>query len=115
MINKVIFFLLSVFVVASCNSSAPENEEVLEVNTEEEVVVSNDFPSRVERAHEKESFLAHDVIQFDFHLIFRGEDRIKGSMTLSTNSYQGILDKGNDEKIIFEGDKVFYSPAIFKS
>ena len=74
-----------------------------------------DFASKIESAHNKENFLSNEIIQFDLLLTFGGKERINGSMSLSTDSYKGILDKGNGEKIMYIGDKVYYSPNITDS
>ena len=70
-----------------------------------------DYPSLIEKAHSKTEFLGNESISFDFLLMFRGSVRIDGSMTLATNSSKGILNKG-DDKIIYDGSQVFYSPSI---
>lgn len=74
-----------------------------------------DYPTQVESAHEKEMFMNNDVIQFDLLLRFGGKERINGTLTLSTNSQYGILDQGENQKIIYDGAQVFYSPEISDS
>ena len=107
--SKIVALFVITTLLVSCSSSV-ESESIENSNEETNEIIKNDFPSRIERAHQKEKFLAHDAIQFDFHLIFGGRERINGSMTLSTNSYEGVLRKQDNEQLNFVGNQVFYSP-----
>ncbi|MEO9533994.1 MAG: hypothetical protein ABJG68_03280 [Crocinitomicaceae bacterium] len=92
-------------ILMSCGSGQPT--ESIEEDSSEKL----DYPSSIEKAHSKAEFLENESISFDFLLMFRGSVRIDGSMTLATNSSKGILFKG-DDKIMYDGGQVFYSPSI---
>ncbi len=88
--------LLSAIVFVGCKS-----------NEEEET-----FTQKTEKAHKKEKFASKEAIQFDFKLEFGGQDRMDAKFTILTNSTQGVIEYKNGAKIIFDNDKVFYSPDI---
>lgn len=70
------------------------------------------FVEKIEQAHQKEKFLSKEAIQFNIKLDFGGKERLNAKMTLLTNSTKGILELKDGAKIIFNQDKVFYSPDV---
>ncbi|WP_033405292.1 MULTISPECIES: hypothetical protein [Rhodonellum] len=70
------------------------------------------FVNRIEEAHQKKSFLSKNAIQFDIKLEFGGKERLDAKITLLTNSSKGLIAFDNGSKIIFDGQKVHYSPDI---
>ena len=76
--------------------------------------VAETFTQKVEKAHQKEVFTSKQAVQFDLKLDFGGQERLNAQLTLLTNSSQGLLAFKNGDTIIFNKDKVFYSPSITK-
>jgi hypothetical protein len=70
------------------------------------------FTQKIEEAHQKEKFSAKQAIQYDFKLEFGGKERMDAQFTILTNSSQGLIEYKNGAKIIFDQDKVSYSPNI---
>ncbi|CAM3091395.1 DUF6503 family protein [Flavobacterium frigoris] len=95
--KKIAFTLTAVILTAvGCKS----NEENLK------------FTDKVENAHHKQEFLAKEAVQFNLKLEFGGEERMDAKFTILTNSTKGVIEYKNGAKIIFDKDKVFYSPTI---
>lgn len=69
---------------------------------------SASFTDRVETAHAKSDFLEKDIIEFDLLLIFNGQERLNGTLTLSTDSRKGLIAEKNGDQLFFDGDQVFY-------
>lgn len=88
--------LLATLVFVSCKS----NEE------------KETFTDKTEKAHQKELFSTKQAIQFDFNLEFGGKERMVSQITLLTNSNEGLIEYKEGAKIVFNKDKVFYSPNI---
>jgi len=70
------------------------------------------FTDKVENAHHKQDFLAKEAVQFNFKLEFGGKERMDAKFTTLTNSTEGVIEFKNGSKIIFNKDKVYYSPTI---
>jgi hypothetical protein len=88
--------LFSILVFTGCKS----NEE------------KESFTEKIEKRHQKEKFLSKQAIQYDFKLEFGGQERMDAQFTILTNSSQGVIEYKNGAKIIFDKDRVFYSPNI---
>jgi hypothetical protein len=88
--------LFSILVFTGCKS----NEE------------KESFTEKIEKGHQKEKFLSKQAIQYDFKLEFGGQERMDAKFTILTNSSQGVIEYKNGAKIIFDKDRVFYSPNI---
>jgi hypothetical protein len=69
----------------------------------------------IEKSHNKQSFLAQDAITYNFHLIYNGQDRMKAKVTLSADSQNGLFELSDGNKMYFNKDKVFVSPALDES
>ena len=70
------------------------------------------FVQKTEKAHEIEAFKKQEAIQFDIKITFGGKERLDGKVTLLTNSSKGLIAFKNGTKIIYNQDKVYYSPEI---
>ena len=106
--NKLLVsFFLFVFFSCSHSIEGPEKNEDLSG--------SKEYVKLIETSHSKDDFLKKDNIQFDIELFFGGKERLRGKMTLATNSSRGIIETKNGEKIIFKNDTTFYSPGMNKT
>lgn len=95
--NKIVTtVLLSILFFVGCKS-----------NKEKET-----FTQKIEKGHQKEKFATKQAIQYDFKLEFGGEEKMDAKFTILTNSTQGLIEYKNGAKIIFNKNKVFYSPNI---
>lgn len=70
------------------------------------------FTKKIEKAHQTKEFLSNEAIQFNLKLEFGGTERINAQIKMLTNSSKGVITYANGAKIIFDRDKVFYSPTI---
>ena len=95
--------LLLFFTITACNS--PEKTEKITQKGE-------NFTDKIENAHQKNTFLAKEVVQFDLNLQFGGKERLNAKLTTLTNSSKGVIEFKNGAKIIFDQDKVYYSDDI---
>ena len=70
------------------------------------------FVEKIQNAHQKEKFNQEEAIQFDLKLSFGGEEKIKGKVTLVTNSSKGKITFSDGNTIIYHSNKVYYSPGL---
>jgi len=70
------------------------------------------FAEKVEQAHKKKDFLAKEAIEFEIEIIFGGNERLNGKMTLLTNSNKSLIELKNGQKIYQVGQKVYCSPEM---
>jgi hypothetical protein len=70
------------------------------------------FTKKIEKAHQKEKFSSKQAIQYDFKLESGGKEKMNAKFTILTNSTEGVIEYKNGSKIIFNKDKVYYSPTI---
>jgi hypothetical protein len=70
------------------------------------------FKDKVEKAHHTAEFLLKEAVQFDLNLEFGGSERMNAKFTLLTNSTKGAIEFKNGSKIVFDNNKVSYSPDI---
>ncbi|UQD57344.1 hypothetical protein [Flavobacterium sp. K5-23] len=70
------------------------------------------FTEKTEKAHQKEIFSIKQAIQFDLKLDFGGQERMDAKFTILTNSTEGVIEFKNGSKIVYNNDKVYYSPTI---
>lgn len=114
MFKKAILFFCLITAIAACNSSAPSPEAATIEDslgkTPATTTHTNAYVASVEKAHQKAIFLKQEAIQFDITLRFGGKERLKGTMTFTTDSGKGLLDLEGGEKIYYNGDKIFIAP-----
>lgn len=94
--KKLFVTFLSLVLLAACN--APSKKE--------------SFAGKVEKAHQKEVFLSHSAVQFDFYLTFGGKERLNGQFTLSTDSGKGLIELSNGQKIYYINNEVYASSEM---
>ncbi len=70
------------------------------------------FIKKIETAHQKDTFISKDAIQFYINLQFGGKERLNGKITLTTNSSEGLIELANGHKIYYKDDIVYHSPDI---
>ena len=97
-----IFLFLFNCSYVSENETTVEGSEPLELTTVQ----------KIEKRHQKEKFLSFDNVRFNIQLFFGGKERMNGTMTLATNSSQGLIELSDGNKVYFIKDKVYYSPGM---
>lgn len=70
------------------------------------------FTDKIEQAHHKKQFLANEAVQFNLKLEFGGKERMDAKFTLLTNSTKGVIEFKNGSKIVYDNNKMYYSPII---
>lgn len=104
-----------ILLINSCSSEATSeaaSKAMAEVATapEMEAEATPTFAASVEEAHAKAKFREFDAIQFDLQLFFGGRERLNGTLTLSTDSRQGLIATKDGKKIYFQDDKIYFAP-----
>ncbi len=103
------FAFLFVSILAACNSE-PSNQAKTTVGSNEPVLV--DDQKTIEEVYQKEAFLKQSAIQFDLKLTFRGKERLKGKMTLKTNSTASKIDYANGNTLLYNESGIFHSDSM---
>ena len=112
---KKLSFLLILIAIIGCKQN----------NSEERIPVEPDqgigdgatpppalsFSENIEEAHNKPAFMNREAVKFDIDLKFGGETRLKGRISMTTNSSKVRLDKEDGSAIIYDGNKVYLTPA----
>lgn len=65
----------------------------------------------MEKAMNVDAFKSHEAVQFDIKLFFGGNLRLEGTITSTTNSDRVRLDKKDGTTLVYDGKKVYQSPA----
>ncbi len=118
---KNFWILILAISVISCNQNKKEEEqntdttEMMPVEPDSgigdgAVSIVDHYIMSVEKAHKKSEFLKHKAISFKIDLSFGGKQRLDGKITMLTNSTKIRIDKKDDSKLIYTGEKVFLCP-----
>ncbi len=125
MMKKITLLLITV-VTFSCAKNKKEEDKTTEVITEnkeaipvepdggiggEAMSITEVHVKTIEDAHKKEEFLKHKAVQFDIDLTFGGKQRLDATITMLTNSSKIRIDKKDNSKLIFDGEKVLLIPS----
>ena len=100
------------FILTSCKDKTIEITEEPKVQTTEPAVLSEDelLVDLVELAHGKEQFTNKEMVQFDIDLSFGGQQRLEGTVYMSTDSKYVRVDKTDGSSLIYDGKQVWMSP-----
>jgi hypothetical protein len=108
-------FLLSLFVgliCISCNTNQ-QSEDINPSQVQENQTLDkgtpNPFVDELEKAHAKNDFMSKDAVKFDLQLSFGGKERLKGSLTLLTNSSAGLIEYQDGRKLLYKEGQVYYT------
>ena len=108
-----LFILSGLFAITACSpegTNETADKAMAEVATMPETEQPAGFAESVEQAHAKDAFKAYEAIQFDIQLFFGGRERLNGTLTLSTDSRQGLIATKEGKKIYFQDDKIYFAP-----
>ncbi len=109
-----ILSLLLVLVIA-CKEPTTETvvtEEPIKTAQTKEDITENPFTQSIEKAHQKDLFLEHDAVQYDFQVSFGGNVLLDAKITQKTDGSMVRIDKVDGTFIIANQDQVFASPEI---
>ena len=73
------------------------------------------FSENIEEAHNKPAFMNQKAVSFDIELLFGGEVRLQGKVSMTTNSTRVRVDKSDGSSLIYDGNEVFISPESAKT
>ena len=65
---------------------------------------------KIEKAHKKSEFLSREVVSFNLDLKFGGKQRMKGKLTMLTNSTKAKIELADGSVLLYDGDKAYHSP-----
>ncbi|MEZ5022539.1 MAG: hypothetical protein R2728_04625 [Chitinophagales bacterium] len=100
--------LLLATLLISCQTSTKEKVETPDETTVF-TKIDTSFVGLIESAHQKEKFLSHEAIQYDFNLLFGGKERMNGRFTLLTNSTKALIELKNGSKMLYIHDKSYHT------
>ncbi len=105
-------FILVIHLAVGC--SKKNETPVTETNTiaNKEVEVKLSPVQKLERAHQKQAFLAKDVVSFDIEIAFGGQQILKGTQILKTDTSKSVLILEDGNKIYTDGQAIYYSPSM---
>ncbi|WP_109300548.1 DUF6503 family protein [Aquimarina sp. AU474] len=122
---KKIWALIFAITLAGCNQTKKEERETTDVVEENKkltpvepdggigdgaVSIVDHYVQNIENAHEKNAFLKHKAVSFNVNIIFGGKQHLNGKITMLTNSSKIRIDKKDESKLIYTGEKVFLCP-----
>ncbi len=118
--KNAILIAVSLLLAVACTNEKPKTVETPTVAeqpveaTETPIVAEqkNAIVRGIEEAHNKQAFLSKQAVSFDLLLMFRGKERLKGKMTLSTDSEKGRIDFADGKKLYYNGNEVAYSEGF---
>ena len=114
--KKIFIIIIATLFFISCNNSQ-KREQDKKIPVEQDNGIGDGAPSLstafaqgVEKTHNKEAFLAHNNISFDIALNFNGQERLKGTFTMRTNSSKIKFESKDGKTIIYNGEEVYRTP-----
>ncbi len=123
---KQLWILVIAASIISCNQSKKQedNTTITPVNEASEKIpvepnkgigdgglsIENVFIKSIEKAHKKSDFLNHKAISFNVNILFGGKQHLEGKITMLTNATKIRIDKKDESKLIYTGEKVFLCP-----
>ncbi|MCK8522655.1 hypothetical protein M0D21_13810 [Aquimarina sp. D1M17] len=125
---KQIFTLGLLSLLISCGQTKKETPSTDNTQTKEEAIpvepnggigdgatsIVDAYIKNIETAHKKDAFLNHKVVSFYANIYFGGKQHLEGKITMLTNSTKIRIDKKDNSKLIYTGEKVFLCPEDAK-
>jgi len=109
---KNIYLLLFVLAFISCKNE-PKNtsEEIEKTSTEEkEINPALNLAETISTTHHQQDFFNNEAVAFDIAINFGGKERLKGRVTMLTNSTKIKIEKEDGTTLVFNGEEVFLYP-----
>lgn len=98
------FTLLLLLTLLGCKEQPKPNEN-------EATKAETAFSKKIGQAHHKDAFFEKEAIAFDIQLNFGGKERLNGTLVMVPDGSKIRIDKSNGDKLIYNGQGVFLSPA----
>jgi len=121
--KKILIIFLSVGILSCDQNKKEEQKEIKVEETKNKIPVesdggigdgalsiSNQVLNNIEKAHKKDQFLKHKAVSFNINIIFNGNERLDGKITMLTNSSKIRIDKKDTSKLIYDGKNILLSP-----
>ncbi|WP_299185813.1 DUF6503 family protein [uncultured Aquimarina sp.] len=122
--KRILVVLLTISIIG-CNQKKKEKKTAPEVTETKDAIpvepnggigdgalsISDHFIKSIEKAHKKDKFLDHKAVSFYIKIIFNGKEHLEGKVTMLTNSSKIRIDKKDESKLIYDGEKVYLCPA----
>lgn len=110
--HKLLFLLIIVFIlIAGCADSTSSSESYTEVKQHQ---APNDFVSAIESAENFKTYSTYDGLAFDLKLIWGGKEGLNANIVSKTNSSKVKMTDGENSTAIYDGKKIWLSPATAK-
>ncbi len=107
---KYIYPVLFVLCLWSCKNEPKNTSEKIEIATEEKNNVARNLAETIENVHQKENFSNNEAVAFNIHINFGGKERLKGRITMLTNSTKIKIEKEDGTTLVYNGEDVFLYP-----
>ncbi|GAA4276511.1 DUF6503 family protein [Aquimarina mytili] len=119
---KNLWIVILTITLISCNQQKKEENQTTSTDSKSIPVepdggigdgglsIENVYVQSIEKAHKKDEFLKHKAISFNANILFGGKEHLNGKITMLTNSTKIRIDKHDESKLIYNGEKVFLCP-----
>ena len=115
---KYLVLLLSATLLMSCGQTKKDDKQEDMMPVEADGGIGDGAPSldkamitSVETAHNKTPFLQNETVSFDIALNFGGQERLKGSIDMMTDTSKLRINKNDGSSQIFDGKTLAVTPA----
>ncbi|MEH0155863.1 hypothetical protein V6R21_17085 [Limibacter armeniacum] len=117
--KKSVFVIIGALIVLGCgsNQSNPHEAQDSAPEAAQEAVKEVQTPALIEHletAHNRSDFYKQPAISFDLTLYFGDKKRLEGKVKMLTNSTKIRIDKTDSTSLVYDGDKVYITPASAK-
>lgn len=109
--------LLLTFIFTSCKNDSKESTETVnkpvateEASKEVEKTPARQLAESIATTHHQEDFFKNEAVAFNLTVRFGGQERLKGRVTMLTNSTKIKIEKQDSTTIVYDGSGVFLYP-----
>ncbi len=113
--KKTIVLLVLTCLIFSCQEEAKNSPETIHIKAKEAAALPLSFSEKVTAAHGGNVFSQKEALSFDIVLNFGGKERLRGEMTLSTDSRQGIIEYTDGTRLEWSDGEVKHDKDISES
>ncbi|SHI32954.1 hypothetical protein SAMN04488096_101147 [Mesonia phycicola] len=117
--KNIYLFLFTAILFVSCKNDPKTTTEdeninepvaVEETSTEAEKTPARQLAESISTTHHQEDFFKNEAVAFDITVRFGGQERLKGKVTMLTNSTKIKIEKQDSTTIVYDGNGVFLYP-----
>lgn len=109
---KNLYFLLFLLLLFSCKND-PKNTSVETEETaakEKKANPARNLAQTIAATHHQQDFFNNEAVAFDIVINFEGKERLKGRVTMLTNSTKIKIEKEDGTTLVYNGEDVFLYP-----